>query len=161
SIRYEGGALVQAATRGDGRVGEDVTANIKTIGVIPRRLKASAGIKVPEVLEVRGEVYMPIPSFEALNAAALEAGERLLVNPRNAAAGSLRQKDARITAKRSLSFWSYQLGEVVDGPDFTSHHETLQFLEALGFPVNPEIRQLEGLAAVQDFCSHWQHHRHD
>jgi len=161
SIRYEGGKLVQAATRGDGRVGEDVTANIKTIGTIPHRLKASDGVPMPEVLEVRGEVYMPLASFEGLNSAAVDAGEKLLVNPRNAAAGSLRQKDPRITAKRSLSFWSYQLGEVVGGPEFTSHHETLEFLRTFGFPVNPEIRQFNDIQEVEKFCAHWQHHRHD
>ncbi|MCU1399204.1 MAG: ligase, NAD-dependent [Acidimicrobiales bacterium] len=161
SLRYEDGVLVQAATRGDGRVGEDVTANIKTIGVIPHTLHAVDGVAVPEVLEVRGEVYMPLASFNALNAAAMEAGEKLLVNPRNAAAGSLRQKDSRITAKRSLSFWSYQLGEVVGGPEFTSHHETLEFLRALGFPVNPEVRRLSTVGDVAQFCARWQQHRHD
>ncbi|MEO7398412.1 MAG: NAD-dependent DNA ligase LigA, partial [Ilumatobacteraceae bacterium] len=161
SIRYESGRLVQAATRGDGRVGEDVTANIKTIGSIPHRLPARAPVVVPEVLEVRGEVYMPLASFETLNAAALEAGDKLLVNPRNAAAGSLRQKDPRITAKRSLGFWCYQLGEVVGGPEFASHHETLQFLLELGFPVNPEVRQVSTIDEVAALCAHWQQHRHD
>ncbi|MCU1396075.1 MAG: ligase [Ilumatobacteraceae bacterium] len=161
SLRYEHGELVQAATRGDGRVGEDVTANIKTIAVIPHTLRPSGDAIVPEVLEVRGEVYMPLASFNALNDAAVAAGEKLLVNPRNAAAGSLRQKDSRITAKRSLSFWSYQLGEVVGGPTFTSHHQTLQFLQVLGFPVNPEVRQLATVAEVMDFCTGWRDHRHD
>ncbi|MEO6126135.1 MAG: NAD-dependent DNA ligase LigA [Ilumatobacteraceae bacterium] len=161
SIRYENGVLVQAATRGDGRVGEDVTANIKTISVIPHRLTAPDGVAVPEVLEVRGEVYMPQASFDSLNAAALAVGDKLLVNPRNAAAGSLRQKDPTITAKRSLSFWCYQLGEVIGGPEFSSHHETLQFLGALGFPVNPEVRQVTGVDEVAAFCAHWQLNRHD
>ncbi|HRE01685.1 MAG TPA: NAD-dependent DNA ligase LigA, partial [Ilumatobacteraceae bacterium] len=109
SLRYEAGRLVQAATRGDGRVGEDVTANIKTIAVIPHQLSGAAAI---DVLEVRGEVYMPRASFESFNDAAMAAGQKLLVNPRNAAAGSLRQKDSSITAQRSLAFWCYQLGEV-------------------------------------------------
>ncbi|HEY4331101.1 MAG TPA: NAD-dependent DNA ligase LigA, partial [Ilumatobacteraceae bacterium] len=161
SLRYEHGELVQAATRGDGRVGEDVTANVKTIAAVPHRLQPVGAIAVPAVLEVRGEVYMPLASFEALNAAALEAGEKLLVNPRNAAAGSLRQKDPRITAKRSLSFWSYQLGEVVGGPEFVTHHQTLELLRDLGFPVNPHIRQLASMAEVDDFCQHWKQHRHD
>jgi DNA ligase (NAD+) len=162
SLRYEGGQLVQAATRGDGRVGEDVTANIRTIKAIPHTLKAARQkIAIPEVLEVRGEVYMPLASFEALNAAALAAGDKLLVNPRNAAAGSLRQKDPSITAKRSLSFWAYQLGEVVGGPDFTSHHETLQFLAELGFPVSPDIEQLSTFEEVTAFCFGWRDHRHD
>ncbi len=157
SLRYESGRFVQAATRGDGRVGEDVTANVATIASIPAVLGAGA----PEVLEVRGEVFMPLASFDSLNQRATEAGLARFVNPRNAAAGSLRQKDPRITASRELSFWSYQLGEVVGGPPFTSHHQTLEYLAELGFPVNPEIRQVEGLAGVEEFAAHWQQHRHD
>ena len=160
SLRYERGELVQAATRGDGRVGEDVTANIRTISSIPHTLHDRDGIRVPEILEVRGEVYMPLASFTALNEAAVAAGEKLLVNPRNAAAGSLRQKDPRITAKRSLSFWSYQLGEIVGGPVFTDHHDTLHFLDALGFPVNPHIRQVSTIDDVAQFCAGWQRDRH-
>ncbi len=161
SLRYEGGELVQAATRGDGRVGEDVTANVKTIRAVPHRLMPAGDVGVPEVLEVRGEVYMPLASFEALNAAALAAGERLLVNPRNAAAGSLRQKDHRITDKRSLSFWSYQLGEVRGGPDFRSHHDTLDLLRTLGFPVNPNVRQFTDITGAAEYCAQWQEQRHD
>ena len=158
SLRYEGRRFVQAATRGDGRVGEDVTANVATIAQIPQRL---SGVGVPEVLEVRGEVYMPIASFSALNQRAAAAGDKLFANPRNAAAGSLRQKDPNVTASRELGFWSYQLGEVVGGPDFTSHHETLEFLASMGFPVNPEIQLVEDLDAARSFCLHWQQHRHD
>ena len=161
SLRYEAGVLVQAATRGDGRVGEDVTANIRTIASIPQRLRSTTGVAVPDVLEVRGEVFMPLASFEALNLAAGAAGDKLLVNPRNAAAGSLRQKDPRITAKRSLSFWSYQLGEVVGGPEFANHHETLEFLNALGFPVNPHISQVATVEDVTAYCVRWREHRHD
>jgi DNA ligase (NAD+) len=167
SLRYEQGRYVQAATRGDGRVGEDVTANVATIGAIPKQLK---GKHVPEVLEVRGEVYMPIASFEALVAAKQEENERRIaagrkpeavpVNPRNAGAGSLRQKDARITAQRELAFWSYQLGEIVGGPTFTSHSETLEFLRGLGFPVNPEVKIVDSLTEVGEVCRHWQEHRH-
>ncbi|HZX53540.1 MAG TPA: NAD-dependent DNA ligase LigA [Ilumatobacteraceae bacterium] len=157
SLRYERGKFVQAATRGDGRVGEDVTANVATIGALPKRLPRGA----PEVVEVRGEVYMPIASFEALNERAAKAGQPMFANPRNAGAGSLRQKDPRITASRELSFWSYQLGEVVGGPDFVSHHETLEFLGQLGFPVNPEVRVVDDLTGVYSFAGHWQEHRHD
>ena len=167
SLRYERGVLVQAATRGDGRVGEDVTANIATIAAVPKRLGGAA----PEVLEVRGEVYMPITSFERLraekeaeNLERVAAGKKpnpVPVNPRNAGAGSLRQKDSQVTARRELSFWSYQLGEVVGGPEFTSHYGTLEFIRSLGFPVNPEIRVLPDLDAVYAFCGHWQQHRHD
>ena len=157
SLRYESGKFVQAATRGDGRIGEDVTANVATIAALPKRLAKGA----PEVVEVRGEVYMPIASFEALNERAAAAGQPLFANPRNAGAGSLRQKDPRVTASRELSFWCYQLGEVIGGPEFTSHHDTLEFLRALGFPVNPEVRLVNDLAGVYAFAGHWQEHRHD
>jgi DNA ligase (NAD+) len=157
SLRYEAGRLVQAATRGDGRVGEDVTANVRTIADVPQQLSVGA----PEVLEVRGEVYMSRDVFDALNEASLAAGERPLVNPRNAAAGSLRQKDPAMTAKRRLSFWAYQLGEVVGGPSFASHHDTLDFLLGLGFPVNPQVRTLATIEAVEAHCAHWEEHRHD
>lgn len=158
SLRYEGGVFVQAATRGDGRVGEDVTANVATIAAVPKRL---VGPGIPEVLEVRGEVYMPFASFEALNLRAETAGDKRFVNPRNAAAGSLRQKDPAVTASRDLSFWSYQVGEVIGGPAFVAHHETLEFLASCGFPVNPEIRVLDDLDAVGAFCLDWQARRHD
>lgn len=157
SLRYEDGRFVQAATRGDGRVGEDVTANVATIAALPKRLPKGA----PAVVEVRGEVYMPIASFKALNERAAAAGQPLFANPRNAGAGSLRQKDPRVTASRELSFWCYQLGEVVGGPEFASHHETLEFLGSLGFPVNPEVRMVNDLAEVYAFAGHWQEHRHD
>ena len=157
SIRYENGVLVQAATRGDGRVGEDVTANVKTITGIPHRLPKGS----PEVLEVRGEVYMSISAFEELNAAQIEAGERTYVNPRNTAAGSLRQKDAAVTASRNLSFWSYQLGEVLGGPDLTEHHQIFEFLGGMGFPVNPEVVVLHGLYDVVAHLLQLQKHRHD
>ncbi len=157
SIRYENGRLVQAATRGDGRVGEDVTANVRTIASVPHELPAGA----PEVLEVRGEIYMPIATFAALNSAQAAAGERLYVNPRNTAAGSLRQKDSAVTASRALAFWSYQLGEVVGGPELQSHHDTFTLLASLGFPVNPEATVIEGLESAVAHCLHWQQHRHD
>jgi len=171
SIRFEKGSYVQAATRGDGRTGEDVTANVRTINGLPKELKASKKVAVPEVLEVRGEIYMSIESFMKLKsekeqenverAAAGRAPVSVPVNPRNAGAGSLRQKDPTVTASRDLSMWSYQLGEVVGGPEFTSHHATLEFLAALGFPVNPEIKLVESLEDVVAFCNHWKEHRHD
>ncbi|MBK9179223.1 MAG: NAD-dependent DNA ligase LigA [Acidimicrobiales bacterium] len=156
SIRYQGGRLVQAATRGDGRVGEDVTANVRTIGSVPHQLAGA-----PEVLEVRGEVYMPVSAFEALNRRQAEAGDRLFVNPRNSAAGSLRQKDPAITASRELSLWVYQSGEVVGGPDLATHIDTLAFLAALGLPVNPEIGVVDQLDEVASFCRRHLEHRHD
>jgi len=158
SLRYEDGVLVQAATRGDGRVGEDVTVNVRTIADIPHEL---SGSDVPPVLEVRGEVYMSTEVFEALNAEYESAGERPLVNPRNAAAGSLRQKDATMTARRRLSFWAYQLGQIVGGPDFSSHEATLEFLIGAGFPINGEWRTFEDIDAVVAYCAHRQEHRHD
>jgi DNA ligase (NAD+) len=167
SIRYEKGRLVQAATRGDGKVGEDVTANVATITSLPQQLPKGA----PEVLEVRGEVYMSIAAFHKLqaerqeeNRLRAEKGRAQLavpVNPRNAGAGSLRQKDPSITAQRDLSLWSYQLGEVIGGPEFSSHHDTLQFLHILGFPVNPQITTVDSLEEVIAFCRNWQEHRHD
>lgn len=157
SLRYEGGRLVQAATRGDGRVGEDVTANIMTIASVPKSLPPGS----PDVVEVRGEVYMPIAAFEALNERQAALGEKRFVNPRNSAAGSLRQKDPRITASRELSMWCYQLGEVVGGPAFTSHMASLEWMASLGFPVNPDIRALHSLDELYAFTDHWLHHRHD
>jgi DNA ligase (NAD+) len=157
SIRYEGGRYVRAATRGDGRTGEDVTENVRTIAQIPKRLGKGA----PAVVEVRGEIYMALSAFRALNERQVAAELRPFVNPRNAAAGALRQKDPRITAERELALWSYQLGEVDGGPAFTSHHETLDWLGSLGFPVNPEIRRVSNPDEVLELCLHWQHHRHD
>jgi DNA ligase (NAD+) len=157
SIRYEDGRYVRAATRGDGRTGEDVTENVRTIPQVPERLGKGA----PPVVEVRGEIYMALSAFRALNERQVEAELRPFVNPRNAAAGALRQKDPRITAQRELALWSYQLGQVEGGPAFTSHHETLDWLGSLGFPVNPEIRRVSTPGEVLDLCLHWQQHRHD
>lgn len=157
SIRYEDGELVQAATRGDGRIGEDVTANIRTIDVIPNRLPSGA----PDVLEVRGEVYMSTEAFEALNAWATETGHAPYINPRNSAAGSLRQKDPAITATRDLAMWCYQLGEIVGGPEFAKHEETFDFLRDLGFPVNPEVQVVDGVDEVVSFAEGWEDRRHD
>jgi len=157
SIRYERGRFVQGATRGDGRVGEDVTANIATIRQVPARL----GPDAPEVLEIRGEVYMSRPAFEALNEAQVAAGQRPFVNPRNAAAGALRQKDPSITASRDLSLWCYQLGEIQGGPPLRTHLETLELLSSLGFPVNPEIRAVDSLDEVLEYCRARQAARHE
>ena len=160
SIRYENGTFMQAATRGDGRTGEDVTANVATIAGIPEQLQAKKGVTVPAVLEVRGEVYMPIASFQKLNERQAAAGGKLFANPRNSGAGSLRQKDPSVTASRDLAFWTYQLGEVEGGPDITSHAEMLEWLGNLGFPINPEIRRFDTLADAHEFCQHWMEHRH-
>ena len=150
NLRYEQGVLVQAATRGDGEYGEDVTQNIRTIGQIPLRLPAG----VPAVLEVRGEVYMRRDDFEALNErqrariAAGEKGEKTFVNPRNAAAGAVRQLDPGIAAQRPLSFFAYGLGEVTPasegGPVFGTHYAMLQTLKSWGFPVAAQVEIARG-----------------
>ncbi len=157
SLRYEGGVLVQAATRGDGETGEDVTQNIRTIGQIPLRLPASA----PAVLEVRGEVYMTRADFEALNErqrqriAAGEKGEKTFVNPRNAAAGAVRQLDPTIAAQRPLSFFAYGLGDITPaedgGPSFETHFDLLMQLKAWGFPVAEQTACVQGAAGLVDF----------
>jgi DNA ligase (NAD+) len=157
SLLYERGEFTRAATRGDGEVGEDVTANVGTIGRIPHRLRGSAP---PSRLEVRGEVFMPIEAFEELNRRQGDAGERLFANPRNAAAGSLRQKNARITASRDLAFYSYQLGVKDGGPALRSHHETLAWLRELGLPVNEHIEELDDIHAVYGFCERMLENRH-
>ncbi|MFM7962476.1 MAG: NAD-dependent DNA ligase LigA [Actinomycetota bacterium] len=173
SLRYENGAFVQAATRGDGKVGEDVTANVRTIDTVPRTIGTASASHSdpPRVLEVRGEVYMSKAAFERLRTAKLRDNEARVAagkkpqpvpaNPRNAGAGSLRQKDPAITATRELSFWAYQLGEVDGAPAFTSHHDTLEFLAAGGFPINPEVRIVDSLDEVVKFCATWQVNRND
>jgi DNA ligase (NAD+) len=142
SLRYEQGVLVQAATRGDGELGEDVTQNIRTIGQIPLRLDTAApgALPAPPVLEVRGEVYMGRSDFEALNERQRATSQKTFVNPRNAAAGAVRQLDPAIAAQRPLSFFAYGLGEVTPveagGPFFATHHGLLQTLKTWGFPVS-------------------------
>jgi DNA ligase (NAD+) len=139
SLRYEKGRFVQGATRGDGREGENVTANLRTVRDIPQSVPG----KVPDVLEVRGEVYMRHDAFAKLNAAREAAGEPVFANPRNAAAGSLRQLDPAITAKRPLHFFAYGWGEV-SGRLADTQWDSLQRLKSWGFPVNPEIRRCDG-----------------
>ncbi len=143
SILYENGVLVRAATRGDGQVGENITANVRTIANVPLKLR---GTDLPERIEVRGEVFMPRDGFEKLNENQRNAGLKVFANPRNAAAGSLRQLDSRITAKRPLKFYAYSLGVVAPG-DFTlpdSHHERLKQLAEWGIPLCPDIGITEG-----------------
>ena len=152
SLTFEKGKFVQAATRGDGVSGEDVTANVATVADVPSEL-AKAGGPYPDVLEVRGEIYMPVAEFEAMNKRQADAGERLFVNPRNSAAGALRQKDPKITAQRPLHFWAYAVG-FVDGPPAKSkwpaatQSETLAQLRKAGFPVSPDARRVVGMDAV-------------
>jgi DNA ligase (NAD+) len=157
SLLYEDGRLVYGATRGDGRVGEDVTANVRTIKEIPAKLR---GAKPPAVLEVRGEVYMPLRSFEELNQRQSEVEGRLFANPRNAAAGSLRVKDVSITASRDLAMFCYQLGAKTGGPNLRTHRETLDWLRELGFQVNPHIEAHDDLESVFAFCQKMEEQRH-
>ena len=156
SIRYEDGELVRAATRGNGRVGEDVTHNVLTIKGIPHRIDGS-----PTTLEVRGEVYLPISHFDELNRQQIASGGTAFANPRNTAAGSLRQKDPEVTASRNLAFWSYQLGQVSGGPAISSSEETFALLESLGLPVNPEIQEFSDFADVREYCEKWMGKRHE
>ncbi len=157
SLRYEAGRLVQAATRGNGRVGEDVTANVATITAIPHRLRGDA----PDVLEARGEIYMPIAAFDSLNEAQEAEGLKLYANPRNTAAGSLRQKDPEVTRSRHLSFWCYQLGEMAGAPTPPTHSDALAWLRSLGLPTNPETTSFGSLEEVYGFCSRWIENRHE
>ncbi len=158
SLTYEAGSLSRGATRGDGVTGEDVTANIRTLSPVPLALM---GTDHPAMMEVRGEVYMSEEAFADLNAAQAEAGERLFVNPRNAAAGSLRQKDSSVTASRRLGIWVYQLGMVEGGPAPGSHTETLAWLASTGLPVNPESRHVDDLAGVVSYVESMEQRRHD
>lgn len=158
SLTYEDGMLTRAATRGNGVTGEDVTANIRTITQVPLSL---LGAGHPSLMEVRGEVYMSESAFEDLNASQAEAGDRLFVNPRNAAAGSLRQKDPAVTASRRLGVWFYQLGMADGGPVVRSHSETLDQLADWGLPVNPQSRRLDDLDGVIEFVQDMEQRRHD
>jgi DNA ligase (NAD+) len=150
SLRYENGHLAQAATRGDGEVGEDVTHNIRTIRQIPLSLH-----NAPSVLEVRGEVYMRRADFDALNERQREKGEKTFVNPRNAAAGAVRQLDSGMAAQRPLSFFAYGLGAITPaeagGPVFTTHYEVLQALKSWGFPVASQVRIVHGASELAAF----------
>jgi DNA ligase (NAD+) len=168
SLTYEDGRLTRAATRGDGVSGEDVTgdgvsgedvtANVRTVPGVPLVL---LGDDPPAVMEVRGEVYMPLAAFAALNQAQSELGERLFVNPRNAAAGAVRQKDPAVTATRGLAIWIYQMGYLEGGPSFTFHTGSLAWLRDKGFPVNPAIEHVDDLAGVLRYVENAESARHD
>lgn len=155
ALRYENGVFVQGATRGDGTVGEDITANLKTIRAIPLRLKE------PVTIEVRGEAYMPKKSFEALNKARAEKGEELFANPRNAAAGSLRQLDPKIAASRQLSTFIYSVGGDGEVYGLDSHGEMLDYLQQLGFPSNRERQACATIEEVLTFIQLWTEKRND
>ncbi len=148
SLIYKNGLLVQAATRGDGRVGEDITANAKTIKAIPLRL---SGENIPTYLDVRGEVFMPRDGFEKWNARALQTGGKVFANPRNAAAGSLKQLDSKITAKRPLTFNAYYVGECEGYALADTQYERLLELKKFGIPVNPLIAKVQGVEGLASF----------
>jgi DNA ligase (NAD+) len=153
---YEHGRLVRAATRGDGRTGEDVTPNVRTLRNVPSRLTGSA----PALLEVRGEVFFPVAEFAELNARLVEAGKPPFANPRNAAAGSLRQKDPRVTAQRPLRLTLHGLG-ACDGFDPATQSEAYQALDAFGLPVSARYEVHDDVAGVQRYVEQWGAHRHD
>ncbi|MBO8171716.1 MAG: NAD-dependent DNA ligase LigA [Bacillaceae bacterium] len=154
SLEYENGVFVRGATRGDGTTGEDITQNLKTIRSLPLRLNR------PVTLEVRGEAFMPKKEFERLNKIREEKGEALFANPRNAAAGSLRQLDPKIAAERALDIFLYGIG-YVEGESIDSHSEGLQFLEQLGFKVNPERRTFDDIEELIAFVEGWADRRRD
>ena len=158
SLVYRDGLFERGATRGDGRIGEDVTQNLRTVRALPLRLALAAGEQAPALLEVRGEVYIPSDAFDRLNAERLAAGESPFMNPRNSAAGSLRQKDPKMTAARPLSLWCYAVG-MVEGIDFRSHSEALAWLGERGFPVNPLTLTHETIQQVADRCAELEQRR--
>ena len=155
SLLYRDGRFERGATRGNGEVGEDVTHNIRTIASIPLRLESD---DPPALVEVRGEVYMSLPDFAALNERRAERGLSTFMNPRNSAAGTIRQLDPKLAAERPLSFWAYQIG-VTDGISFDSHWQALQWLRAHRFPVHSDVRMLATEDEVVDQCRSWEQRR--
>jgi DNA ligase (NAD+) len=153
TLTYEDGVLVRGATRGDGRVGEDVTQNLRTIGSVPLRID-----KAPALIEVRGEIYLPIAAFKALNERRAEAGEPTFANPRNSAAGSIRQLDPSLAAERPLSTWMYGIG-AVKGLDLATHMDEVEWLRDRGFKVNPDTDHHEGVEGVVKRCHWWEERR--
>ncbi len=157
ALTYENGIFKQGVTRGDGVTGEDITQNLKTIKAIPLKLFE------PKNLEVRGEIYMPKTSFEKLNQKALETGEKVFANPRNAASGSLRQLDSTITAQRDLSMFTYTgiFEDSIDNKEIKTHYDGMQKLIKLGFKVNPNIRLVKNIQGAIDYCKEWETKRFD
>ncbi|MFI8190520.1 NAD-dependent DNA ligase LigA [Streptomyces sp. NPDC085946] len=157
NLTYERGRLVRAATRGDGRTGEDITPNVRTIAEIPDRLK---GDRVPDLVEIRGEVYFPMEKFEELNARLVAAGDKPFANPRNAAAGSLRQKDPRVTATRPLHMVVHGIGALEGYAGMTRLSQAYGLLAEWGLPTSPHNRVVDGLDGVRAFIAHYGEHRH-
>jgi DNA ligase (NAD+) len=159
SLRYDDGRLTVAATRGNGEIGEDVTLNLRTIPTVPLAMRAGAG-PFPSVVEVRGEVYLPLEAFARLNELRLAAGESTFANPRNAAAGSLRQLDPRVTASRPLATWFYGVGHL-EGLEFDTHQDVLDWLRKGGFRVSPDVQVASGADEIVAGFQWWQEHRAD
>ena len=158
NLVYEDGVFVRGATRGDGRRGEDVTVNLKTIKAIALRMQLADAEEPPRLLEVRGEVYLPLSGFNELNQRLLAEGKKPTPNPRNAAAGSLRQKDSSITASRPLSIWIHGLGRR-DGLHVSRHWEALEWLRGHGFRTNPYAERHETIESVARACREWEKRR--
>ncbi len=156
ALTYERGVLVQAATRGDGRIGEDITANVRMVEGVPRRM---ARADPPAMIEVRGEMYFPVRAFEALNLQLTEAGQRPFANPRNAAAGSLRQKDPKVTASRPLRLWVHSFG-AAEGVAFDSHLGFLAWARGAGLPVPSTTEGRDSIDGVKEYLKHWEAARH-
>jgi DNA ligase (NAD+) len=159
NLVYENGVFVRGETRGDGVEGEDVTPNLRTIGAIPLRMRLLGGEAPPPLLEVRGEVYMPLAGFRAANERLAAEDKATWPNPRNAAAGSLRQKDPAITAQRPLSIWAYGTGARQGLEGLVTHWETLEWLRGRGFPTNPFAERVESVAEVAERCRAWETRR--
>ena len=157
SLTYVDGVLAQAATRGDGAIGEDITANVRTIKSVPLTLRGDP----PALLEVRGEIYLPVSEFDALNARQAEIGAQPYINPRNTAAGSVRQKDPAATASRNLAVWVYQLGIVEGGPELHTHTESMEWLASLGLRINPANATVGTYDEVVEYVVDVTQHRHD
>ncbi|KAA1418664.1 NAD-dependent DNA ligase LigA [Nocardioides humilatus] len=160
NLLYEKGRLVRALTRGDGRTGEDVTPNVRTITSIPDQLTGTDGYPVPDLIEVRGEVFLSVAAFDRLNASLVEAGKPMFANPRNSAAGSLRQKDPRVTASRDLGMVCHGIG-AREGFEPVAQSDAYQALRAWGLPTSERVRVLATLAEVKEFVARYGEHRHD
>ncbi|MEK7291201.1 MAG: NAD-dependent DNA ligase LigA, partial [Planctomycetota bacterium] len=161
ALWYENGLFVRGATRGDGFKGDDVTANLRTIHQIPLKLESSDKKQdIPSILEIRGEIYLPNKEFQRLNEEREETGELQFANPRNAAAGSLKLLDPRITAKRHLCIFTYAIG-YLEGMDFKTHMQCLNFIRGFGLPVNPHTRLCKNVEEVIRYCSEWDKRRRE
>ena len=160
NLTYRDGRLVRAATRGDGRVGEDVTLNVRTIAAVPHQLRDDLGHDVPELVEIRGEVFFPLEGFAELNATLIAAGKPPFANPRNTAAGSLRQKDPRVTASRGLTMLCHGIGARV-GFDIDRQSQAYERLRAWGLPISEHNKVVQTAAEVADRIAYWAEHRHD